>query len=142
MSFIEELTAKGWTELTPMWEYAKGDWRIMFDTGAWMITTTKTNPRVFDVHVPGKHEERWTVNLIEHLCLMEDERHRLRKALEAVRDNPASSAEARATAAAALKQCCHSWLVNLEVPEGQVGRIYCPICGQKDVRESHSRSKG
>jgi hypothetical protein len=61
---------------------------------------------------------------------MEDERHRLRKALEGIRDNPYLDQEARSTAKEALAQCYHAWLVNVEVPDGQMGRIYCPICGQ------------
>jgi hypothetical protein len=128
--FTDDLKQKGWTEIAKLWEYAKGDWRIQFDTSSWMIVATKSNPRVFDVHVPGDYESRWTVNLIEHLCSMEDERHRLREALEKIRDSNASDQAARSIAEEALEQCYHSWLVNLDVPEGQPGRVYCQICKQ------------
>jgi hypothetical protein len=128
--FRDDLRARGWTEIAELWEYAKGDWKIDFDTGHWMIVSNKNNPRVFDVHLPGNYESVWTVNLIEHLCEMEDERHRLRKALETIRDQPISDQAARLTAQAALEQCYHSWLVDMSVPVGQIGRVYCLICGQ------------
>jgi hypothetical protein len=128
--FAEALRAKGWTETT-LWEYAKGDWQVGFDTSSWMIVSTKSNPRVFDVNVPGHLESGWTVNLIEHLCRMEDERHRLREVLKTIRDNPGSGEEARSTALGALQQCYHGWLVNVDVPEGEMGRVYCAVCGQK-----------
>jgi hypothetical protein len=84
--FANDLTNRGWTDSRPLSDYAKGNWSIVFDTSSWMIVSTECNPRVFDVPVPGQNESRWTVNLIEHLCRMEDERARLRKALEMVRD--------------------------------------------------------
>ena len=124
MKFDDYLEQKGWTE------YTKGDWKIHFDTSSWMIVETKGNPRVFDVHVPGDYESGWTVNLIEHLCKMEDERHRLREALEKIRDNNSSDREARLVAKEALEQCYHSWLINLDIPKGQPGRLYCSICKQ------------
>jgi len=103
--FGDDLKAKGWTEIAPLWEYAKADWKIDFDTGHWMLVSTKDNPRVFSVHFPRDYESPWTVNLIEHLCKMEDERQRLRKALRDIQDNPHTSEEARATARAALQDC-------------------------------------
>jgi hypothetical protein len=123
--FDEALEAKGWTA-----NYTKGGWSIVFDTSSWMIVSTESNPRVFDIHVPGEYESRWTVNLIEHLCRMEDERGRLRKALEAIRDMPGAGDAARSSAAEALRRCYHNWLVNVSVPDGQLGRLFCPICGQ------------
>jgi hypothetical protein len=129
--FIDKLLkGKGWTEIAPMGEYAKGSWRILFDTSSWMIVSTTSNPRVFDVHVPGDYESSWTVNLIEHLCNMEDERHRLRTAMKGICDNPKSGQEAHSTLAEALARCYHSWLVDIDVPEGRMGRLYCPICGR------------
>lgn len=131
--FADDLKQKGWIEITK-WEYSKGDWNVCFDTGSWMIVETKSNPRVFDVHVPGDYESAWTVNLIEHLCKMEDERHRLREALEKIRDDKTSGQAARSTAKETLKECYHNWLVDLDVPEGSTGRLYCPICGQTRKR--------
>lgn len=133
LDVVRKLKAKGWTE-TGLWEYAKGEWKVLFDTSSWMILSTGNNERVFDVHVPTTYEAAWTVNLIEHLCRMEDERHRLRQALERIRDNLPSSPEARALAIDALQQCYHTWLVNLDVPEGQMGRVHCPICGATEVQ--------
>ena len=128
--FDDDLKRQGWTEIAKIWEYAKGDWQIHFDTSSWMMVETKGNPRVFDVHVPGDYESRWTVNLIEHLCSMEDERHRLREALERIRDNNSSDQAALSIAKEALEQCYHTWLVHVDIPRGQPGRVYCPICKQ------------
>ena len=47
--FGDELKAKGWTEITHEWEYAKGDWKIDFDTGHWMIVSTAHIPRSFSM---------------------------------------------------------------------------------------------
>jgi hypothetical protein len=95
-----------------------------------MIVKTKSNPRVFDVHVPGDYESTWTVNLIEHLCRMEDERQRLRHALQRIRDSESCGQVARSLAKDALEKCYHTWLINPSIPEGQDGRVYCPICKQ------------
>ena len=130
--FDDDLKRQGWTEIAKMWEYEKGDWQIHFDTSSWMMVETKYNPRVFDVHVPGDYESRWTVNLIEHLCSMEDERHRLREALERIRDNNSSDQAALSIAKEALEQCYHTWLVHADMPQGQPGRVYCPICKQTE----------
>jgi hypothetical protein len=128
----DELKASGWTEIARDGQYVKGDWRIDFDTGHWMIVATKDNPRVLDVPAPRNDVARWTVGLIEHLCQIEDERSRLRRALEAIRDDVAAGEAARATAASALAVCYHKWLVNVKIPEGKMGRVYCAICGQID----------
>jgi hypothetical protein len=120
----DELKANGWTE-TPTGCFAKGDWAVEPDTSSWMIVSTARNPRVFDVPIPGEYESRWAANLIEHLCAMEDERRRLLTALETIRDNPA---DARHTAIDTLRQCYHRWLINVQIPEQQMGRVYCVIC--------------
>ena len=65
---------------------------------------------------------------------MEDERHRLREALKSIRDNDVFDQAVRSIAKEALEQCYHTWLVNIDVPEGQPGRIYCPICGRNEKR--------
>ena len=59
----------------------KGDWEAYLDTSSWMIVSHAKNPRVWDVPMPSESLEGWTVNLIEHLCRMEDERFRLRNTL-------------------------------------------------------------
>ena len=135
--FGDELKAKGWTEITHEWEYAKGDWKIDFDTGHWMIVSTAHNPRVFCVPAPQDSDAKWTVNLIEHLCCMDDERHRLRSALDHIRNIGGSAQDARRLAANALSECNHSWLVNPGVPDGQIGRRYCTICGIKIASERY-----
>jgi hypothetical protein len=140
--FADDLKQKGWTEIANMWEYAKGDWEIHFDTSSWMMLETKNNPRVFDVHVPGDYESGWTVNLIEHLCKMEDERHRLREALKSIRDSDVFDQAVRSIAKEALEQCYHTWLVNMDVPEGQPGRIYCPICGRVEKQRDDIKALG
>lgn len=127
--FADDLKAKGWVEGSHTADYTKGEWQILFDTSSWIIVSTKDNPRVFDVHVPGEYESGWAVNLIEHLCQMEDERVRLRKALKSI-GNMASAADMAHAAVEALERCHHSWLVNLDIPDGQMGRVYCPICGR------------
>ncbi len=128
--FADDLKQKGWIKAAELRDYEKGDWRISFDSSSWMMVETKNNPRVFDVHVPGDYESGWTVNLIEHLCKMEDERQRLREALERIRNQDASGPTARSIAQEALEQCYHTWLINPSIPEGQPGRIYCPVCKQ------------
>jgi hypothetical protein len=129
--FGDDLKAKGWTEITDGWEYAKGDWKIEFDTGHWMIVSTAHNPRVFCVPAPQEIDAKWTVNLIEHLCSMDDERYRLRSALVQIQNTGGNTQDARALAANALNDCYHAWLVNTGVPDGQLGRLYCTICGRK-----------
>ena len=131
--FADELKARGWTEGGRQADYSKGSWSICFDTSSWVEVATAANPRTFDVHVPGEYESRWTVNLIEHLCRMEDELVRLRKALSEIRDTSDVGDSAHTTAAKALGCCYHRWLVNMGVSEGRVGRVYCPICGQTEA---------
>lgn len=81
----DALRDKGWTVLTQKGPFVKGDWKVDYDTSHWMIVSSKTNPRVFDIPEPIESEAAWTANLIEHLCQMEDERVRLRMALETIR---------------------------------------------------------
>jgi hypothetical protein len=133
--FGDELKAKGWTEITEEWEYAKGDWKIEFDTGHWMIVSTAHNPRVFSVPAPQELDAKWTVKLIEHLCRMDDERHRLRDALARISGHASDVQEVRTEVTEALRVCYHSWLVDLDVPEGQMGRIFCSVSGEKGHSE-------
>jgi hypothetical protein len=125
----DALRAKGWTVTSPTGPFKKGEWVIDFDTSHWMIVSSRSNPRVFDIPVPDEYHTAWTVNLIEHLCQMEDEGDRLRTALKSIRDSSGAGSEARAASAKALERCYHRWLVDMRVPEGQVGRAYCISCG-------------
>jgi hypothetical protein len=126
IKFGEELKALGWREIGVCC-YEKGDWLFDLDTSSWMDLWTKAKGKpVFTVHVPEVYEARWTAHLIEHLFSIEEERRRLRAALEEIRDNPLV---ARQTATLALDQCYHKWLVNLAIPESQMGRVYCDVCG-------------
>lgn len=80
-----ELTKSGWTEVNADIEYRKNNWVLFRDTSSWWMLGTISNPRVFDIHEPTVYEYKWTVNLIEHLCKMEDERIRLRKSLQKIK---------------------------------------------------------
>ena len=72
MSFAEALKENGWSEEKSQVSYTKGAWRLTFDTSSWIEIGTQNTPRIFDVPVPEKHMEEWTINLIEHLCKTDD----------------------------------------------------------------------
>lgn len=120
------LKRKGWRTISSG-HLTKGDWRIIFNTGIWMVLQTASNPRTFDVAVPDAYQSEWTVNLIEHLARIEDERTRLRAALAAIRDDPGAAPSAVSAASAALAKCYHTWL------DGGTGK-HCPICGAQRRR--------
>jgi hypothetical protein len=122
---------RGWTVHTPRGPFTKADWELDFDTGDWLIVSSRANPRVFDVPAPDEYHAGWAANLVEHLCRMEGERARLRNALGTIRDLPAAGDAAHALAAGALAGCYHTWRINVEIPEGQLGRVFCPICGRR-----------
>jgi hypothetical protein len=109
---------------------AEDSWIALFDTSSWIEVGTEHNPRVFDVPVPlSEREAAWTANLIEHLCKMEDERYRLRSALETI-TAAESTANAHAIATTSLAECYHTWLVNMEVGRASPARLGCPVCRQ------------
>ncbi len=81
-SLIEKLKENSWIEVREDWEYRKGDWVLLRDTGSCWMVGTRLNPRVFDVLEPNEYAIAWTFNLIEHLCKMEDEKVELQKKLE------------------------------------------------------------
>jgi hypothetical protein len=103
LKFQDALARLGWTRISHDWEYAKGDWQALFDSGSWWIVATKDNPRLPDVEVTGETDTdaTWTVRLIEHLCALEDERQQLRRTLEQIRDS-SDAGGARVTARNAL----------------------------------------
>jgi hypothetical protein len=68
--FLSALTEKGWTEFSYDSEYRKGSWVIVRDTGSWWMIFIMTNQRVFDFPEPSDITAGWTVNLIEHLCML------------------------------------------------------------------------
>lgn len=72
MGFLKKLKENNWSEVAYNWEYRKGNWVIKRDTGSWWIVGTQSNPRIFDVPEPTSITAVWTVNLIEHLCKMDD----------------------------------------------------------------------
>jgi hypothetical protein len=78
LKFLNTLKENGWVEVDGDWEYRKGGWFILRDTGSWWMAGTVNTPRVFDVSEPHGNEG-WTVNLIEHLCKCDDELVQLRK---------------------------------------------------------------
>jgi hypothetical protein len=113
--------------------------KIKDEIEAWNCFEESDWRRIFvgDVHVPMIFGQRcepcehdvWTVNLIELLCAMEDERQRLRFSLQQIKDSPVE-ARARALAEDALSQCYHNWLVKRGVPDGDTGSLWCAICGK------------
>jgi len=129
--FIDELKKAGWKDIFRAVEFQKGEWKILFDTSSRMIVENKSNPRVFDVHVPNKYESRWTVDLVEHLCRMEDERCRLRTALDQISNSSASAIVRKEIAEKALKECYHTWIVKSPLPENESTVYFCPICGSE-----------
>ena len=72
MGFIKKLKDNDWAEIASNWEYRKGNWVVKRDSGSWWIVGTRANPRIFDVPEPSSTTAVWTVNLIEHLCKMDE----------------------------------------------------------------------
>ena len=116
----QELTTTGWTEINKDWEYRKNNWRILRDTSSWWMVGTDSNPRVFDIQEPNEDETKWTANLIEHLCKMEDERTRLRQSLVQIKTETKEKQTVN-IANRTLGECYHTWLV-------QGDNLHCPIC--------------
>ncbi len=71
-SFLVKLKENLWQEVHYDSEYRKGNWLIIRDTSHWWMIGTVNNPRVFDVPEPSDYTAPWTVNLIEHLCTLND----------------------------------------------------------------------
>ena len=80
MNFVALLKNNGWLEILEDWEYRKGSWVILRDTGNWWMLGTINTPRLFDIPELDTYYEVWIVNLIEHLCKSDDELNRFRKA--------------------------------------------------------------
>jgi hypothetical protein len=72
LSFTETLKEDGWNEEISTVSFKKGTWVLTFDTSSWIEIGSQNNPRIFDVPVPDKDKENWTLNLIEHLCKTDD----------------------------------------------------------------------
>jgi len=119
-SLVQTLKENGWTEVKEDWEFRKGNWVVLRDTSSWWMVGTNLNPRVFDVHEPMEFEAKWTANLIEHLCKMEDERTRLRKCLEHIQNTTKETQTSELTNKT-LGECYHTWLVINN-------KLHCPIC--------------
>jgi hypothetical protein len=126
------LRLHGWKIASPG-HLTKGEWQILYDTSTWMILETASNPRTSDVAVPDRYRTGWTVNLIEHLARIEDERARLRAALAAIHDDQAAGPSARSAASAALADCYHKWLSIGTHDE-------CAICGARRQRSARERA--
>jgi hypothetical protein len=78
MSLVDLLKNSGWAEDKPF-SFRKANWIVVFDTSSWLEVGTNRHPRIFDVPVPEKGKEQWTLNLIEHLCKTNDELHKLKE---------------------------------------------------------------
>lgn len=68
MSFTDALIKDGWVEEVKGVIYTKSGRKIIFDTSSWMEIGTERTEKVFDVPVPSKELEAWSLNLINHLC--------------------------------------------------------------------------
>jgi hypothetical protein len=130
VSFIDALEHAGWVAAQELVRYCKGSWELTFDTSNWVEVGTVSNPRVFDVPVPDPHLEQWCVKLIDHLCMIEDERIRLWNALALVAETNTLSAAGTEIAQTALRSCYHRWLVQSRPPESANTIYCCAICGQ------------
>ena len=119
-SLIQELKSSGWTEIIEDWEYRKNNWTVLRDTSSWLMVGTESNPRAFDIHEPGEYETKWTANLIEHICKMEDERTRLRRNLEQINSITKESHISELTRLS-LEECYHTWI-------GTGDNLVCPVC--------------
>ena len=119
-TLIHGLIENGWTEIKTDWEYRKNNWFILRDTSSWWMIGTDMNPRVFDISEPQEYETKWTINLIDHLCKMEDERTRLRKQLEHIQKTT-NELQTSDFVKKTLEECYHSWIVDND-------KLYCPIC--------------
>ena len=70
--FLTKLKENNWIEVSDDWEYKKGNWRILRDTGSWWMIESSPNHRLFDFPEPTDSTAPWTVNLIEHLCILNE----------------------------------------------------------------------
>ncbi|MGY8770967.1 MAG: hypothetical protein ACKVH8_21360 [Pirellulales bacterium] len=112
--FLDELVTRGWSESDTPYVLVKGSWRVVIDTSSWVEVQTSQNERVFDVCVPDENRSEWTINLIEYLCSLDDERFRLRKSLKSIGTTESNQA---------LEICFHTWLQRAR------DESYCSICG-------------
>jgi len=122
-NLAKALKQSHWVEIIEDWEYRKNNWCVLRDTSSWWMVGTDANPRVFDVPEPLDHEIQWVINLIEHLCKMEDERMRLRNSLQQVLQVSNETGTTTITKTA-LTECYHTWLVGNN-------KTYCPVCQAK-----------
>ncbi len=124
---VQTLKENGWTEVKEDWEYRKENWIALRDTSSWWIVGTDSNPYVFDVPEPMEDESKWTVNLIEHLCKMENERTRLRKGLEYIQ-NSTKEIQTGELTKKTLGNCYHTWLIINN-------KLHCPVCNSTKEKE-------
>ena len=126
-SLIYTLKENEWIEVKEDWEYRKGNWVVLRDTSSWWIICTKSNPRVFDIHEPSEYESKWTVNLIEHLCKMEDERSNLRRCLEYIQNSTRETQIIELTKMT-LEKCYHNWIIVNN-------KLNCSVCNSTKEKE-------
>lgn len=133
--FLAALRRGGWKEEESDWVLTKGHWKVLVDTSSW-VQLQCGDVYAIDIHVPGEYETSWTLNLIEHLCRLEDERQRLRRALVsiAVTDGPAS--RERTIATKVLKSCYHRWVWILPTPTLGGHKWICLVC-KRTSKEAH-----
>ena len=73
--FIEYMKNRSWVVGNHQYELVKDDWIIVFDTSSWIEIGMQGDPRIFDVPIPDKRLQKWTENLITHLCETSDALH-------------------------------------------------------------------
>jgi hypothetical protein len=127
--FSEDLKKSGWEEIIPDEIYQKGSWKAWYDTSSVLIIENKNNQNIFPIHHPKNSHSNWTVNLIEYLCTLEDERFRLTQALNLILKSNPNTITAE-IAQNTLSSCHHRWH-----PEGDGTIYYCAICGIKKYDE-------
>jgi len=130
------LQERGWT--SNRLEAVKGEWQLFRDSGEYLVLQTEHNERTFDVGVglANFYYINWMANVVEHLARMEDERARLRGALESIRADPDSGPSASSAAETALASCYHTWLVDTSDPrygtDTAKAPVFCPVCGRRE----------
>ena len=136
LKFFQLLRDRGWSEIQKEVKYQKGAWKIVFDTSSYIEIETADNPYLTGYSAPDDYYAVSTVNNIELLCQLEDQRGLYRRALKQISDEAGHLTEAREIAKKALLQCRHNWLIKRD----NNALVFCPICGleadKKEIQQS------
>ena len=133
--FTEALVKAGWKQTGGFFsDLIKGEWRIWFDTTSWCNIDTKHYPSINEIHVPNKYELAWTIQLIEHLCNLEDERFHLMQTLNYIAKAPTASENVRYLVNERLSKCYHSYRGILD-KNNKKYTWHCHVCGHSKSSE-------